>query len=102
MESNEKRKMVLSKKDFILPKINWGEKYQNISSTIKELNLRAEDIVFIDDNLIEVKKVKKFIKNINVIHIKNPGEIRKKIKDDLRFQKNKVLNEDKKNFSNTK
>ena len=75
-----------------------GEKYQNISSTIKELNLRAEDIVFIDDNLIEVKKVKKFIKNINVIHIKNPGEIRKKIKDDLRFQKNKVLNEDKKIF----
>ncbi len=94
----KKRKMVLSKKDFILPKINWEEKYQNIILTIKELNLRAADIVFIDDNLIEVKKVKKFIKNINVIHIKNPGEIRKKLKDDLRFQKNKVLNEDKKKF----
>ena len=70
-EVMKKRRMYLSEKDFIYPKVNWNEKFRNISTTLKELNLRPEDTVFIDDNVIEINKVKKYIKNINVIHIKN-------------------------------
>ena len=86
-EVMKKRRMYLSEKDFIYPKVNWNEKFSNISTTLKELNLRPEDTVFIDDNVIEINKVKKYIKNINVIHIKKPQDTLNKIKADIRFKK---------------
>ena len=44
--------MFLQRKDFISPKINWLEKSNNIKSTLVELSLRSEDVLFIDDNLL--------------------------------------------------
>ena len=96
----KKRRMYLSEKDFIYPKVNWNEKFSNISTTLKELNLRPEDTVFIDDNVIEINKVKKYIKNINVIHIKKPQDTLNKIKADIRFKKKNILQEDKKSLNN--
>ena len=93
-EAMKKRNMILSKEDFIFPKINWDEKFSNIKEILKNLNLRAEDVVFIDDNIIEIKKVKKYVKQINTLHIDEPYNSLKKINEDLRFQKIKVLKED--------
>jgi HAD superfamily phosphatase (TIGR01681 family) len=88
------RKMVLQKNDFLNPKINWNEKYLNIEKTISELSLRSSDTIFIDDNILEIQKVKKFVKGINCLHINDPLNIEKKIENDLRFQKLFILEED--------
>ena len=57
-EAMTKRNMILSKKDFIFPKINWNEKFLNIKEISNSLNLRAQDTIFIDDNIIEIQKLK--------------------------------------------
>ena len=57
--------MILQKKDFLFPKINWAEKTNNIIEIVSKLNLRYEDVVFIDDNPLELAKVKKY-KKINI------------------------------------
>ncbi len=94
----KKRKMILSKKDFLSPKINWGEKYKNIQNIIYKLGLRPKDCIFIDDNNIEIQKVKNMIRNINVLHLKKISDITNLITKDDRFKKIKVLNEDKRKY----
>ena len=86
--------MILQKNDFLKPKINWNEKYLNIKKTIFELSLRPSDVIFIDDNILEIQKVKKFINGINCLHIDEPLNIKKKIENDLRLQKLIILEED--------
>ena len=94
----KKRKMILSKKDFLSPKINWGEKYKNIQNIIYKLGLRPKDCIFIDDNNIEIQKVKNIISDINILHFKRVSDITNLISNDDRFKKIKVLNEDKKKY----
>ena len=96
------RKMILQKKDFLKPKINWDEKYLNIKKTISELSLRPADVIFIDDNILEIKKIKKFVNKINLLHINDSSAINKKIENDLRFQKLIVLEEDFKKYDQYK
>ena len=97
-----KRKMILQKNDFLNPKINWEEKYINIQKTISELSLRPSDVIFIDDNILEISKVKKFIKGINCLHITEKSSIEEMIQDDPRFQKLIVLEEDLKKYKQYK
>jgi hypothetical protein len=92
------KKMILQKKDFLNPKINWDEKYINIKKTLSELSLRPSDSIFIDDNILEIEKVKKFIKGINCLHINKKINIKKNITDDPRFQKLIILEEDIKKY----
>ena len=49
---------------------------------------------FIDDNPVEIKKVKSKIKDINIISADNPMLTLKKIYNDPRLFKNKFLKED--------
>jgi FkbH-like protein len=101
-ETMKSRRMILQKNDFLNSKINWSEKYLNIKKTISELSLRSSDTIFIDDNILEIQKVKKFIKGINCLHINNPLNIEKKIDNDLRFQKLFILEEDLKKYKQYK
>ena len=96
------RKMVLQKKDFISPKINWNDKSKNINNTIKELTLRPDDCLFIDDNSTEISKVKSKIKKINVINFSEPCEIFDKLKLDYRLQKIWVNKEDLRKYNQYK
>ncbi len=88
------RGMILQKKDFIIPKINWDDKAQNIKLIISQLTLRPSDCVFIDDNLLEIEKVKSKIKGINIIDASNPLNILLKVYSDPRLFKHKILKED--------
>ena len=67
--------MDLQKKDFIISKINWNEKYDNINFIVKNLNLRFEDCIFIDDNILEINKVKNKIKKNNYKRMINTNTI---------------------------
>ena len=89
-----KRKMALQKKDFISYEINWNEKAENISKIVKNLNLRFEDCIFIDDNALEIEKVNKKIKNLNTLHIKNINKVGEMMSKDNRFKKLLVSQDD--------
>ena len=98
----KKRKMVLQKNDFIQAKINWNEKYQNIKKTLETLTLRAQDTLFIDDNLLEIKKIQEFLPEINTKHINDNSEILNILDNDYRLQKINVLKEDIKKYNQYK
>ena len=88
------REMILQKKDFIIPRINWEDKAQNIKLIINQLTLRPSDCLFIDDNLLEIEKVKSKIKGLNIIDASNPLNILFKVYSDPRLFKHKILKED--------
>lgn len=90
----KKRGMELQKKDFISPKINWGNKAENINQIIQQITIRPEDCIFIDDNPFEIESVKSKIKNLNFLEISDYLTINEKIKKNPRFFKFKILKED--------
>ncbi len=94
--------MILQKKDFIIPKINWDDKAKNINQILSQLTLRPNDSIFIDDNPLEIEKVKSQIKNINIVDSSNPLEILAKVQSDPRFFKHKILKEDLKKYKQYK
>ena len=58
--------MVLKWEDFIIKKINWKPKHENIKEIAKELNLGLDSFVFIDDNPFERNIIKKFLPEVEV------------------------------------
>tara|TARA_B100001250_G_scaffold414327_1_gene451991 strand:+ start:2607 stop:4157 length:1551 start_codon:yes stop_codon:yes gene_type:complete len=94
----KKRNMPLKKNDFVSAKINWNEKYSNILNTLNSLSLRSEDVIFIDDNFIEISKVKKYIKKINTYKINDLSDYIKFIYENKRLQVNNITKEDKKKY----
>lgn len=98
----KKKKMILQKSDFILSKINWNEKSNNINFIIKNLNLRPEDCIFIDDNILEIEKVKRKIKYINTFHLKDISKAKKLFDYDNRLNKFIASREDIKKYKQYK
>ena len=96
-EAMKNKKMILQKKDFIYPKINWSAKDKNIREILSSLSLREEDALFVDDNIIEIERVKSTLKKINYLQFDKKNIINNIYKD-LRLKKNKVLKEDKKKY----
>ena len=52
---------------FVFPKINWNPKGANITQTIKQLNIKPDTIVFVDDNPFERSQVSESIESITCI-----------------------------------
>ena len=98
----KKKKMELQRKDFILSKINWNEKSDNINFIVKNLSLRFEDCIFIDDNILEINKVKNKIKKINTFHLKNISLAKNLFEDDIRFNKFIISKDDVKKYKQYK
>ncbi len=94
----QKRKMELKKNDFLCPKINWFEKYTSIQKILRELSLKEDDVLFIDDNKLEIDKVKKKLPKISVLNSEDISEYLEKLQGHPRLQKMKVLEEDKKKY----
>ncbi|MDD1782451.1 HAD-IIIC family phosphatase [Enterovibrio sp. ZSDZ35] len=55
---------------FVFPKIGWYSKGNAIDETVKQMGLRAENVLFIDDNHLNLTEVEKVVKGINCIHPK--------------------------------
>ena len=58
--------MVLHWNDFVVKKINWNPKSQNICEIQKELNIGLDSMVFIDDNPLEREEVRCFLPEVVV------------------------------------
>lgn len=63
---NEHPDMVLHDDDFVIKKINWDMKTQNMESIAEELNIGVDSIVFVDDNPAEQELVRKQLDSVVV------------------------------------
>ena len=82
--------------DFIIKKINWESKHQNIQEIAAELNIGEDSLVFIDDNPSEREIVSKFTDAIVPDFPNNPTDLGDFIDEiDLRyFSKFNITKED--------
>lgn len=63
---NKHPEMILKSKDFIISKINWKEKANNILEIANELNLTTDSFVFFDNSKFERENAKQRIPDITV------------------------------------
>ncbi len=90
--------MQLSWDDFIVKKINWNKKADNLREIASDLNLGLDSIVFIDDNAFEREFVKESLPEITVPDFpKDITELNYWFLNDVvypHFAKNKITTED--------
>ncbi len=90
----ESKDMPLKWDDFIVKKINWNPKSQNIQELIKELNIGMDSAIFLDDNSFELAEVESAI-NIDTIQISKDNPIENlKIFDCLISTKTLIVTEE--------
>ena len=64
---------------FVFPSINWSAKGERVQEIIKNMNLREENVLFIDDNELNINEVKFYSPKIMTAR---PEQI-KKISEEL-------------------
>jgi FkbH-like protein len=57
---------ILKEEDFIVKKINWQHKAENIKEIARELNLGLDSFVFIDDNPVERESIRQILPEVIV------------------------------------
>ena len=73
VSKNDKEKVEFVLKDwelwdlFVFPKISWQPKGKVVASLLKEMGLRAENTLFVDDNISNLKEVEFYNKGISCI-----------------------------------
>jgi FkbH-like protein len=61
--------MLLSFDDFLIKKVNWSSKVQNIKEIAAELNLGLDSFVFVDDSDFEVNLIKEQLPEVKVYQV---------------------------------
>ena len=64
--------MVLRERHFAAIKANWQEKAQNIRDISKEINISIDHMLFVDDNPVEIEKVRLALPGITCLQIESP------------------------------
>lgn len=90
----ESKSMPLKWDDFVVKKVNWNDKWQNVREIADELNLGLNSFVFIDDNHFELNSVKKIFKEIDVILMKPDIEALNAITKSYFFRRKNILADD--------
>jgi len=60
---------VLKFDDFVIKKINWKNKVDNIRDIAKELNIGMDTMIFVDDSSYEIGLVKKYLKEVKCVQV---------------------------------
>ncbi len=66
MEGIQKEQCVLNENDFLIKKINWKRKDENIVDIAKEVNVFPDSVVFVDDNPAERQLVSQNLPMVSV------------------------------------
>ena len=59
--------MILKQDDFVLKKVNWTDKAQNLIDLSNELNLGLDSFIFIDDSEFEIGLIKKELPQVKSV-----------------------------------
>ena len=94
---HNKKVWPLKFEDFVVKKINWKNKPQNIINAAKELNLNIESFAFLDDSDFEINLVKNKLKSVETFQVPKKIELYFECINNLKqlFFKEKISKEDK-------
>jgi FkbH-like protein len=84
--------MPLKWDDFLIKKINWNPKSQNIKEISLEINVGLDSLIFIDDNPFEIEEVKNSV-GVDGILVNKDNML--SILDDVRLKAINITQEDK-------
>lgn len=74
-EAFDKKDMPLKWEDFVIKKVNWLPKSQNIKDIASELNVGIDSLIFFDDNEFELGEVKELHPEVECIKIDKDNPI---------------------------
>ncbi len=60
--------MILKWDDFVVRKINWNHKYENLRDAARELGLGLDSFVFIDDSHYECEQMRQFLPEVLILN----------------------------------
>jgi FkbH-like protein len=86
----QQRQMPLQWDDFIVKKINWKEKHENLKEIAYSLNLGLDSFIFVDDNPYEISLVSNFIPEITCIEMKHDYEFFEKLRKSMLFRRKNI------------
>ncbi len=69
---DEHRSMVLRQKHFAGLKVNWNDKAANIRELSTEIGIATDHMLFVDDNPVEIAKVRSAIPDIKCLQLESP------------------------------
>ncbi|MCS6988981.1 MAG: HAD-IIIC family phosphatase, partial [Chloroherpetonaceae bacterium] len=95
VEAFEKKAMPLRYDDFIIKKINWQPKVQNIQEIAEELSLGLESFIFIDDSQFEIESVNKLLPEVQTFLFEKDYVKFLKITEHFAFKRKRLTEEDK-------
>lgn len=88
------KRMPLQWDDFVLKKINWNNKDQNIKEIANELSLGMDSFIFIDDNDFEINIVKESLPDVNLFKMRTEYHNLIELTKHIIFSKKSITNED--------
>ena len=74
-EAFDEKNMPLQWEDFVIKKVNWLPKSQNIKSIADELNVGIDSLIFFDDNEFELAEVEELYPSVECIKIDKDNPI---------------------------
>jgi FkbH-like protein len=93
-EAFEKLNMPLKWDDFIIKKVNWGNKIENLRSASEELNFGLQSFIFIDDSDFEIQSVKSMLPEVTSIKLNNNYNDFLNLTNNFIFKRKRITKED--------
>jgi FkbH-like protein len=93
-EAFEKLKMPLKWKDFLVKKVNWLNKSDNLKEAAKDLNIGLDSIIFIDDNDFEIQLVNSMLPEVYTRKLVNDYNAFLLLSEDFAFKRKRLTKED--------
>ena len=85
---------ILKDEDFLVKKINWSNKPDNIREIISELNILEDSVVYLDDDFVECDSVSSMLPNIETLQVTDVYKLLKKMDAMSYFEVTNITDED--------
>lgn len=93
-EAFETLNMPLKWTDFVVKKVNWQNKAENLREAAKELNIGLDSFIFIDDNEFELQSINSMIPEVATRKLEHDYDAFLRLTDDYAFKRKRITKED--------
>ncbi len=93
-EAFTKLNMPLKWDNFLIKKVNWLNKSENLQEAAKELNIGLDSFIFIDDNDFELQSIKSILPEVNIFKLVDDYNEFLLLTDNFAFKRKRLTKED--------